>query len=110
MGIWLYNIISIMKITNLYQVKRILENEEENLSKEYGVSKIGVFGSFVFGDYRDDSDIDLLVEFNKPIGLFDFIGLENYLTDKLGRKVDLVAKKGLKRYIRKNILNSVVYA
>lgn len=99
-----------MKITNLSQVKRILENEEENLSKEYGVSKIGVFGSFVFGDYREDSDIDLLVEFKKPIGLFDFIGLENYLTGKLGRKVDLVAKKGLKRYIRKNILNSVVYA
>lgn len=73
------------------------------------MSKIGVFGSFVFGDYREDSDIDLLVEFKKPIGLFDFIGLENHLTDKLGRKVDLVAKNGLKRYIRKNILDSVVY-
>ncbi len=99
-----------MKITNLSQVKKILENEEENLSKEYGVSKIGVFGSFVFGDYREDSDIDLLVEFKKPIGLFHFIGLENYLAGKLGRKVDLVAKKGLKKYIRKNILDSVVYA
>jgi len=86
-----------MKITNLSQVKKILENEEENLSREYGVSKIGVFGSFMFGDYREDSDIDLLVEFKKPIGLFDFIGLENYLTGKLGRKVDLVAKNGLKR-------------
>lgn len=99
-----------MKVTNLSQAKNVLKNEAGNLTRDFGVSKIGVFGSFVFGDYREDSDIDLLVEFKKPIGLFDFIGLENYLTGKLGRKVDLVAKNGLKRYIRKNILNSVVYA
>lgn len=98
-----------MKVTDLSQAKKILAAEEKRLAQNYGVSQIGVFGSFVFGDCRKDSDIDLLVEFKKPIGLFDFIELENYLTDKLGRKVDLVAKKGLKRYIRKNILDSVVY-
>jgi len=98
-----------MKVTDLSRAKKVLAAEEKKLAQNYGVSRIGVFGSFVFGNYRKDSDIDLLVEFKKPIGLFDFIELENYLTEKLGRKVDLVAKKGLKRYIRKNILDSVVY-
>ena len=98
-----------MKITNLSQVKSTLKGEEENLARQYGVSKIGIFGSFVFGDYKKDSDVDILAEFKKPIGLFDFLDLENYLTEQLGRKVDLVAKDGLKKYIRKNILDSVVY-
>lgn len=67
------------------------------------------FGSVARGDSGDDSDIDMLVEFKSPVGFFDFIRLENYLTKSLGRKVDLVTKKALKPLIRDDILNDVIY-
>lgn len=94
---------------DLATVKRIIFENYPYLTKEYKVKKIGVFGSFVFGDNQKGSDIDILVEFTRPIGLFEFVELENYLSDKLGRKVDLVSKDGLKKYIKKDILNSTVY-
>jgi len=99
-----------MKITTLDNIKETIGREKPELFEKYGVSKIGVFGSFVFGDYTKTSDIDILVEFSRPIGLFKFIELENYLTKRLHRRVDLVSKDGLKPYIKKDILNSAVYA
>lgn len=69
---------------------------------------LGVFGSFVRGEQTQGSDIDVLVEFAEPIGLFEFMALENYLTDLLGTKVDLVSKKALKPHIGKRILQEVV--
>ena len=99
-----------MKTTAFNDIKEIITREKPKLFEEYSVSKIGVFGSFAFGDYKDTSDIDILVEFKKPIGLFKFIELENYLTEKLHRKVDLVSKNGLKKYIKRDILSSTVYA
>ncbi len=99
-----------MKTNSLTEIKKILTDEKRNLDYKYGVSKIGVFGSFVFGDFRKNSDIDILVEFKKPVGLFKFIELENYLSEKLGKKVDLVSKDGLKKYIKRDILESTIYA
>lgn len=99
-----------MKPATVSDIKKIITREKPKLSREYGVSRIGVFGSFALGDYNDTSDIDILVDFKKTIGLFKFIELEDYLSEKLGRKVDLVSKNGLKKYIKGNILNSVIYA
>jgi predicted nucleotidyltransferase len=79
------------------------------LKKDYGVKKIGVFGSFVNGKPNKKSDIDILVEFSKPIGLFKFVRLENFLSDTLNRKVDLATKNALKPVIKKKILSEVVY-
>lgn len=55
------------------------------------------------------SDVDILVKLSRPVGMFDFIRLENYLAEKLGRKVDLVTPHALKPIIKNDILNEVVY-
>lgn len=99
-----------MKTMNLYTIKKILTDEKPILVKEYGVSRLGVFGSYVFGDVHKRSDVDILVEFRTSIGLFSFLKLERHLSHILGIKVDLVAKSGIKPYIKKRILDSVVYA
>lgn len=98
-----------MQANSLDKTKAILKKEKSNLSDKYDVSEIGVFGSCVSGDFTNKSDIDILVDFKKPIGLFKFVELENYLSDKLGKRVDLVNKKGIKPYIKTSILNSTVY-
>jgi len=90
-------------------VTKTLSKEKDTLSKKYNVSEIGVFGSVVRGEDTKDSDIDILVSFSEPIGLFEFMGMENYLAKKLGKKVDLVSKKALKPNIGKRILSEVVY-
>lgn len=99
-----------MKAIDLPVVKKILTKEKPTLSREYGVSKVAVFGSYVFGDFHDQSDIDILVEFKRSIGLFAFLRLEQHLSDILGRKVDLVTKSGIKPYLKKDIFRSAVYA
>ena len=78
------------------------------LSAEYSVSKIGLFGSFCDGSFSEDSDIDLLVEFEKPIG-WKYFSLEIYLEGVFGRKIDLVTKNALKRQIKDRILKQVNY-
>ena len=72
------------------------------------MKEIGVFGSFVRGEAKKSSDIDILVEFSEPVGLFEFMELEEYLEKLLGHKVDLVSKKALKPIIGKYILEEVV--
>ena len=72
------------------------------------VKSIGVFGSYVRGDQSGSSDLDVLVEFGEPVGLFEFMKLENYLSDLLGIKVDLVSKKALKPHIGECILEKVI--
>ncbi len=81
-----------------------------DLRKRYGVRSLGVFGSYVRGEQRRGSDVDVLIEFDddaKP-GLFWFINLQDELSNALGVKVDLVEKKGLKPYIGKRILEEVI--
>lgn len=60
------------------------------------------------GEAKEDSDINILVEFEKPIGFFRFLELEEYLSNLLSRRVDLISKKALKPYIGKHILEEVV--
>jgi predicted nucleotidyltransferase len=78
------------------------------LKEEYFVKNIGVFGSFSDDTSTEESDIDLLVEFDKPIG-WKFFSLEIYLEKIFGRKIDLVTRNGLKEQIRDQILNQVNY-
>lgn len=78
------------------------------LKEQYNVKDIGVFGSYVRGAEKEGSDLDILVQFDKPIGLLKFIELENYLSELTGIKVDLVSKKALKPRIGKQILKEVV--
>ncbi|MCU4138902.1 MAG: putative nucleotidyltransferase MJ0435 [Thermodesulfobacteria bacterium] len=74
-------------------IKKILEQQKEFLKNKYKIKEIGIFGSFVRGDITEDSDVDILVEFEEVPSLFKFIEIENYLSNILGIKVDLVEKK-----------------
>lgn len=78
------------------------------LRKDYSVKEIGLFGSFSDDSYTDDSDIDLLVEFERPIG-WKYFSLEIYLENIFGRKIDLVTKNALKEQIKEKILNQVKF-
>jgi predicted nucleotidyltransferase len=93
----------------LDEIKDIIAAHKKDLAEKFSVKTIGVFGSYVRGEQKKKSDLDVLVEFIEPIGLFKFIDLENYLSDLLGVKVDLVMKKTLKPRIGAHILEEAVY-
>ncbi len=94
---------------NLNNIRGILGENKKYLQKKYCVRKIGVFGSYVRGEQNKNSDIDILVEFSKPIGFFKFLELEEYLGNLLGIKVDLVSKKALKPRIGEYIMREVIF-
>ncbi len=79
------------------------------LREKYHVKKIGIFGSFVRGEQKRGSDLDILVEFETPIGFFEFVRLENLLSRALRKKVDLVSKKAIKPAVKKEIFKEVQY-
>lgn len=99
------------KALNLERIKNILKEHKEKLREKYGVKEIGIFGSCVRGDQKKTSDVDILVDFEEKakIGLLKFINLENYISDFLGVKVDLVSRNALKPRIGKHILKEVIY-
>jgi hypothetical protein len=86
----------------------ILRKNLPYLEEEYQVAALEVFGSYVHRQQHKDSDLDVLVTFAKPPSLLKFIRLENYLSDRLGVKVDLVMKDSLKPNIGKNILREAI--
>lgn len=93
----------------LARFKRLLRRHLPELKARYRVKSLGVFGSYVRGQARPRSDLDILIELDDPsLSLFGFIGLENYLSDLLGVKVDLVERDTLKPIIGQRILAEVI--
>ena len=74
------------------------------------MSQVSLFGSFARDEARDDSDVDVLVEFSRPIGLFEFVRLQRELSRRVGRNVDLVTAAALKPQLRDRILQEAVVA
>jgi len=93
----------------LNEIKSILDAHKKDLEKKYKVKEIGIFGSYVRGEQRKKSDLDVLVEFSETPGLFTFVELEDYISEMLGMKIDLVMKDALKPHIGRHILKEVVY-
>lgn len=87
-------------------VEHILKEQKNFLIQKYYVEKIGVFGSYAREEQKVTSDIDILVEFNRPVG-FEFIELKDYLESIFNKPVDLVTVKGLKPIMRDEILGEV---
>lgn len=85
----------------LKEIRPVIENK-------YYVKNLEVFGSYIRGEQKKSSDLDILVEFSKTIDLFKYIELENYLSENLGVKVDLVMKDTLKPRIKNRILNEAI--
>lgn len=90
-------------------IEIIIKKNRKELEEKFGLKEIGIFGSYVRGGQLQDSDIDILVEIERPMGFIKFIKFENHLSQILGVKVDLVTKKALKPYIGKRILQEVQY-
>jgi uncharacterized protein len=93
----------------LEEINQWLVLHKPLLQERYHVRQLGVFGSYVRQEQVESSDVDLLVEFSEIPSLLKFINLENYLSDNLGVKVDLVHKRGLKPRLGERILAEVVY-
>ena len=94
----------------LADIKNILQAQKPYLTQKYGIIGIGVFGSYVRGEQRPDSDLDILIELQDPphLDLFDLVNLEYELSDLLGTKVDLAIKKNLRKRIGQRILSEVI--
>lgn len=91
------------------KLKDTLAEHKQELRDRFKVEEIGIFGSYVRKEQKKKSDLDVLVGFSETIDLFTFVELENYLSDILGVKVDLVMKDSLKPRLKDRILNEAVY-
>lgn len=92
------------------EIRKKLAQCKPELQNEFQVKEIGIFGSYVRGEERHNSDLDILVEFEAAPSLFKFIELENYLENLLKVKVDLVMKSSLKPVIGEHIMHEVIYS
>lgn len=92
---------------DLDELKAELRAMLPELRRRWPISYLGVFGSWVRGEQRDDSDVDLLVDFDGPIDLYGFVDLEDEIADRLHERIDLVHRPGLKpfigRYVRAEV-------
>ncbi len=86
----------------------VLRQQQAEL-KSRGVKSLAVFGSVARGDFTDQSDLDLLVEFERPVGLFEFIRLKMVLEQITGRGVDLVTPDALRQEMRERIVGDAIY-
>jgi len=93
---------------DLIKVKNILTDRKPGLVGKYCIASIGLFGSIVRDDFNENSDIDIIVDFYKPIGI-EFITLAEELEAKLNRKVDLVSRTGIKPKYFKVIEPEIIY-
>jgi len=93
----------------LQEIESIIRDEKPTLRHRFKVKEIGIFGSFVRGEQKDTSDLDLLIDFEESPGLIRYVGLQNYLSDKTGERVDLITKSGLKPRVSEHIMKEVIY-
>lgn len=98
----------ILELQNeFYYMSRLPQKKLKSLAKKYGIDSLGVFGSRARGDAHDNSDLDLLVTFKKPIGLFQFIRIQREMSEELGMKVDLVTQNSLNHRIKSYVMGDL---
>lgn len=91
-----------------FEIENKIKELKPILSRKYFVDKIGYFGSYSRNEQKENSDIDILVSFRKPLG-WEFFDLQELLESELNLKVDLVSEKALKKQLKQIILNKVKY-
>ncbi len=102
-------LIIMMEKMSKTKIVQMLKDHKPDLEK-YDVKKLGLFGSFLHGEEKRGSDIDLLVSFNKPKGLIDYMRLKFMLEKLLKKKIDLVMEKALKpgmKYVKKEAVYAI---
>ena len=91
------------------EIENMIRKYKKEIMEKYHIAEIGIFGSYTRGEQQENSDIDILVSFSKPIGFVKFMTLEFFLSDLFGKKVDLVTRDSLKPHIGSIILRETQY-
>ncbi len=91
------------------EIREILAKNKEKIESQYKVKRMGIFGSYVRGEQKEDSDVDVLVEFEESVSLLKLVNFENFLRDITGVKVDVVPENDIRPELRENIFNEVSY-
>jgi predicted nucleotidyltransferase len=93
---------------NLKHIQSVLSSSKNELRRIYKVEELGIFGSYAAGQQKKSSDVDILVKFKPDATLFDFVGLGNYLEEKVKVKVDVVSENGIRHELKNSIVKDVV--
>ena len=96
-------------MTTLETIKTDLAKEKPNFFKSHKAKEIGLFGSYARNEQHDDSDVDILIDFDEYPSLLEFMMMEDELSLLVGHPVDLVMKRSLKPHMGRQILKEVVY-
>ena len=91
------------------ELKKIVAEEKEEIRKQYKAQIKAVFGSYARGDFHADSDLDILVDLDAGADLLHLVGLQHFLEDKLGCKVDVVPQRSLREELRAAVFNEAIY-
>lgn len=92
----------------LEEIKEILKKHKDEIKKEFKAEIIGIFGSYVRGEERTGSDVDVLVRFMEGATILDLVGLAEFLEEKLGIRADVVSERALRPELKEQILKEVV--
>jgi predicted nucleotidyltransferase len=90
-------------------VLQVLRQKNAEMTKKFGVKSLSLFGSVARNESTSASDVDLLVEFDRPVGYFGLFALQEYLEDLLGCPVDLGTPDSLKPYIRERVMGDLIH-
>ena len=91
------------------EIKRIVAEESEEIRRQYKAEIKAVFGSYARGDFHADSDLDLLVDVDTGATLLDLVGLQHFLEDRLGCKVDVVTRRSLREELRASVFSEAIF-
>ena len=92
----------------IVEIQNTIAAEKDEIRRRYRAEIKGIFGSYARGDFHADSDLDLLVDFDEGANLFDLVGLQQFLEEKLGCKVDLVSRRSLRAELCTSVLNEMI--
>ena len=96
------------KVYSIDEIKNLINEHKSVLSEKYNAESFLLFGSYAKNEQTADSDIDLLVNFEKPVDMFKFMELQDYLSKIFDKKIDLGTPNSLKPFIKQIILNEVI--
>ncbi|MXV76533.1 nucleotidyltransferase family protein [Candidatus Poribacteria bacterium] len=91
------------------ELKKIIAEKRDEIRKQYKAQIVAVFGSYARGDFHADSDLDLLVDMDPGASLFDLVGLQHFLEDRLGCKVDVGTRNSLREELRASVFSEAIY-
>ena len=94
---------------NLAEIKAILGQVKALVKEKYHISELGIWGDYVKGEVKENSQVNILIDYTEPLSLLDLVDLEYYLSDLLKLKADVISKNGLKGKRRERILSEVIY-